>query len=178
MTERAKSDRLERMTPVAAIASVALHAAIAIPVIFDIDLFGSRLEEPVFAFAVGMVPLSEVTAAPQVGEVTPPRPLERLEEPAGNEAQEVETVDAEAPERAPSAQAAPESQSEPPPADVAPADTPPQVASADAPPPLLSEAPEPPTQPAAEPQPAPPPDLADPALPEAPSAPAPDAPEV
>jgi len=171
------NDRNERMTPVATIASIVLHAAIAIPVIFDLDLFGGSLEEPVIAFAVGMVPLSEVTAAPQVGEITPPRPLERLEEPAGNEAREVETVDAEAPEQAPSAQAAPESQSEPPAAEEVPTEAPPQVAETEAPPPLLT-APETPPAASPEPQPAPPPDLADPELQEAPNAPAPDAAEV
>jgi hypothetical protein len=174
-------ERDERMMPVSAIASVALHALIAVPVVFDIDLFGSRFEEPVLAFAVGMVPLSEVTAAPQVGEITPPRPLERLELPAGNEAAEVDRIDPDAPERAPTATPSPESRSEPPPpAEELPTETPPpQVASAEAPPPVLTEAPEPPAAATPEePQPAPPPSLADPELVQAPNAPAPDAPQV
>lgn len=167
----------DRMLSVSTLVSIALHGVLAVPVIFDLDLFGSRLDEPVIAFAIGMVPLSEVTAAPEIGEVTPPRPLERLEEPAGNEAREVDTVDAEAPEQAPSAEAAPEASSEPPPADNLATETPPQVAAADSPP-LLSEAPEAPPEDTAEPAPAPPPSLAEPDLPQAPNAPAPDAPEV
>jgi hypothetical protein len=172
-------ERNERMLPVPVIASIALHAAIAVPVIFDLDLFGSSLEEPVIAFAVGMVPLSELTAAPQVGEITPPRPLDPLELPAGDEAAEVETVDPEAPPEEAAATPSPESASEPPPAEELPAETPPppEVATAD-PPPLLTEAPDLPPPSAEELQTAPLPDLPDPELQEAPNAPAPDAREV
>ena len=171
-------ERNERMLPTSTIASIALHAVLAVPIFFDLDIFDNRLDEPVVAFAVGMVPLSDVTAAPEVGEITPPRPLERLEEPAGNEAAEVETVDAEAPEQAPTAEAAPESQAAPTQVEEAPADAAPQVADADAPPPALTEAPDLPPDVAEPPEPAPPPDQADPALEQAPSSPAPDAPEV
>ncbi|MEZ5668168.1 MAG: hypothetical protein R3F55_12170 [Alphaproteobacteria bacterium] len=189
MPERRETDRREPFLPTSTLASVALHALIAVPVIFDLDLFGSRLDDVEVAFAVGMVPLSEVTAAPDIGEITPPRPLERLEEPAGNEAREVETVDAEAPEQAPTAEAAPEAAAAPPvsdeplPEDLQPAEvqpeTPPQLAAAEAPPPpALTQAPELPPEPTAEPAPAPPPALAEPDLPEQPTTPAEEAPQV
>ncbi len=162
--------------PFAGIASVLLHVAAMLAVIF---LNFEDIEEPPFAFAVGMVSLDEITAAPNVADIAPPRPDVTPDEPAGREAAPVEEV-SDLPEQAQTADPAPAASDQPDAPDVAEVpdrapdplsdaanDSPdvPDVADTPAdPPPALAAAPSPPEQTA--------PDVAD----ADPVPPAPDAP--